>query len=100
MTNTIDPEMVSGEIIARRAARDAKARLIASRTIPWWLLVFPVGVWLMAGYIPYGAAISAVVTCGVVGWLMNSINQRFDAVVRLIGDADQDGQHGDEVVHL
>jgi hypothetical protein len=100
MTDTIDPEMVSGEIIARRAARDAKARLIAGRAIPWWLLVFPVGVWLMAGYVPYGAAISAVVTFGVVGWLMYSINQRFDAVVRLIGGADQDDQCGVEGMHL
>ena len=100
MTDTIDPEMVAGEIIARRAARDAKARLIAGRTIPWWLLVFPVGVWLMAGYMPYGAAISAVVKFGVVGWLMYSINQRFDAVVRLIGCADHDDQHGDEGLHL
>ena len=54
----------------------------------------------MAGYMPYGAAISAVVTFGVVGWLMYSINQRFDAVVRLIGGADQDDQRGDEGVHL
>ena len=100
MTDTIDPEMVSGEIIARRAARDAKARLIAGRTIPWWLLAFPVGVWLMAGYMPYGAAISAVVTFAVIGWLMYSINQRFDAVLRLIGDTDQDDQRGDEGVHL
>lgn len=90
MTDGIDPEMVSGETIARRAARDAKARLIASRSIPWWLLVFPAAIWLTAGYLPYGAVISVVVTYAVVGWLMYSINRRFDAVVRLIGDGGPD----------
>jgi hypothetical protein len=87
MADLIDPEMVSGEIIAKRTARDIRARTIARRGIPWWLLALPAGASAVSGVWPYAAIASGVLLFVVAGWLMYSINRRFDALVQLTGDA-------------
>ena len=87
MTDGTDPEVVSGEVIARRTARDFKAREIARRSIPWWLLVLPAGAWVISGVWPYAAIVSGLLLFVVTGWLMYSINRRFDALVQLTADA-------------
>ena len=87
MTNETDPEMVAGEIIAKRVARDVEARAIAHRSIPLWLLVFPAGTWMGAGVWPPSAGVSGVLFLVVAGWLMYSINRRFAALVALTSDA-------------
>ena len=87
MTDGTDLEVVSGEVVARRTARDVKARAIARRSIPWWLLVLPAGAWVISGFWPYAAILSGLLLFVVAGWLMYSINRRFDALVQLAVDA-------------
>jgi hypothetical protein len=87
MMDGTDPEMITGEVVARRAARNAKARMTAGHAIPWWLWVFPAGTWVMAGYLPIAAAVAGTLTFAVACWLMYSINRRFDALVQLLDDS-------------